>query len=56
MKNRTLLVIAHRLSTFQAADEIIVLNNVEIIERGNHLSLTNQNGFYKKLVEMKGVS
>jgi subfamily B ATP-binding cassette protein MsbA len=56
MKNRTSLVIAHRLSTIQAADEIIVLKKGEIIERGNHLSLMNQNGFYKKLVEMQGVS
>ena len=53
MKNRTSLVIAHRLSTIANADEIIVMNNGEIIERGNHKQLLALNGTYKKLCDMQ---
>jgi subfamily B ATP-binding cassette protein MsbA len=53
MKNRTSLVIAHRLSTIQHADEILVLNEGQIVERGTHQSLMATNGFYKKLQEMQ---
>ena len=53
MKNRTSLVIAHRLSTIANADEIIVMNNGEIIERGNHAQLLALNGTYKKLCDMQ---
>ncbi len=56
MKDRTSIVIAHRLSTIRNADEIIVLQKGEIIERGTHESLIEQNGFYKKLVEMQEIS
>ena len=56
MQNRTSIVIAHRLSTIKNADEIIVLQKGEIIERGTHESLITQNGFYKKLVEMQEIS
>ena len=45
-KDRTTVVIAHRLSTVTDADEIIVLDNGEIKERGTHASLLNQNGLY----------
>jgi len=55
MTNRTSLVIAHRLSTIRHADEIIVLQKGEIVERGTHDSLMNQNGFYKRLVNMQEV-
>jgi ABC-type multidrug transport system fused ATPase/permease subunit len=55
MQNRTCIVIAHRLSTVQHADEIIVLNNGKIAERGTHTSLISNNGLYKKLVEMQQV-
>ncbi|MGL5205150.1 MAG: ABC transporter ATP-binding protein [Metamycoplasmataceae bacterium] len=48
-KNKTTFVIAHRLSTIQKADQIIVLKDGEIIERGNHNSLLNQKGFYYDL-------
>jgi subfamily B ATP-binding cassette protein MsbA len=55
MKDRTSLVIAHRLSTVRHADEIIVLKKGEIVERGTHDELVNRNGFYKRLVEMQEV-
>ena len=53
MKNRTSVVIAHRLSTIQHADEIIVVQNGEIIERGKHDELLNKGGVYKKLNAMQ---
>ena len=56
MQDRTSVVIAHRLSTIKNADEIIVLQKGEIIERGTHESLVAQNGFYKKLVEMQEIN
>ena len=56
MQNRTSLVIAHRLSTVRHADEIIVLNNGEIAERGSHSTLMEiENGIYRKLVTMQEV-
>jgi subfamily B ATP-binding cassette protein MsbA len=53
MKNRTSLVIAHRLSTIQHADEILVIQQGQIVERGTHESLNGQNGLYKKLVDIQ---
>ena len=55
MQDRTSLVIAHRLSTIRNADEIIVLQKGEIIERGTHENLFAQNGFYTKLVKMQEI-
>jgi len=56
MKNRTSIVIAHRLSTIQHADEIIVVQKGEIIERGKHEQLVEMGGLYYKLTEMQTVS
>lgn len=55
MTNRTSIVIAHRLSTIRHANEIVVLQKGEIVERGTHDSLMAQNGFYRKLVDMQEV-
>ncbi len=53
MKNRTAIVIAHRLSTVKNADRIYVLQNGEIIEEGSHNQLIKHNGVYKKLVDLQ---
>ncbi len=53
MRNRTSIVIAHRLSTIQFADEIVVMQEGRIVERGNHTALIAKNGLYAKLVEMQ---
>ena len=48
-EGRTSFVIAHRLSTIKNADKILVIDHGEIVEKGNHESLLNQNGFYADL-------
>ena len=53
MQGRTALVIAHRLSTIQNADEIIVLDNGRIVERGSHGELLGRDGSYRKLVALQ---
>lgn len=54
MKNiGTMLVVAHRLSTIQKADQIIVLQHGKIIERGNHQDLLKQKGYYYKLYQIQ---
>lgn len=53
LKGRTSIVIAHRLSTIQHADEIVVLEKGKIVECGNHQSLMQLGGLYKKLVDMQ---
>lgn len=53
MENRTSIVIAHRLSTIQHADEIIVMKDGHIVERGTHEELMGKRGEYGKLVELQ---
>lgn len=53
MKNRTTIAIAHRLSTIRNADEICVLHEGRIVERGKHDELLALNGYYKKLCDMQ---
>ncbi|RMX48535.1 hypothetical protein pdam_00021589 [Pocillopora damicornis] len=50
MKNRTVLVIAHRLSTVRNADQVLVIDKGQIVERGTHKDLLASEGVYKKLV------
>ena len=53
MKTRTTVAIAHRLSTIKNADEICVLHEGEIVERGTHVELLEKGGYYRKLHEMQ---
>ena len=53
MKTRTTVAIAHRLSTIKNADEILVLHEGEIVERGTHEGLLQTDGYYKKLHDMQ---
>ena len=53
MRNRTTIAIAHRLSTIRHADEICVLHEGEIVERGKHDELLALNGYYKRLCDMQ---
>lgn len=50
-KGKTVLIIAHRLSTVKKADQIIVLKNGQIVEQGNHQQLTANKGEYYNLVK-----
>ena len=53
LKNRTSIVVAHRLSTIKEVDKIVVIDSGEIKEIGNHKDLIKSNGFYKKLYKMQ---
>lgn len=52
-KGRTSIVIAHRLATIQQADQILVMEDGEIVERGSHQELLDQGGYYQKLYEVQ---
>lgn len=56
MKTRTTIAIAHRLSTIKNADEICVLHEGKIVERGKHEELLAKNGYYKRLNDMQSLS
>ena len=53
MQNRTTLVIAHRLSTIEHADQILVLDQGRIVERGTHSALIQKAGYYANLHQMQ---
>ena len=52
-KNKTLLMIAHRLNTVRRADQILVLDNGRIVQKGNHQQLMHQEGLYRRFVEIR---
>nr|WP_223817129.1 ATP-binding cassette domain-containing protein [Pantoea sp. M_5] len=52
-QNRTTLIIAHRLSTIEKADEILLIEEGRIVERGSHQQLLQQNGAYARLYQMQ---
>jgi ATP-binding cassette subfamily B protein len=53
MKGRTVIVIAHRLSTILSADKILVMDQGEIVEQGNHAGLSKAGGLYEKLYRLQ---
>ena len=53
MEHRTVLVVAHRLSTIRKADRILVIQDGKIVEEGNHENLLGRDGHYKKLYEIQ---
>ena len=55
MQNRTSIIIAHRLSTIQHADEIVVIQQGQILERGQHDALIESKGLYKKFIDVQKV-
>ena len=55
MKTRTTIAVAHRLSTIKNSDEICVLHEGEIVERGTHDELMDIEGYYKKLHDMQEI-
>lgn len=52
-KEKTILMIAHRLKTVRNADKILVLDHGRIVQQGNHRELMNQEGIYKRFVESR---
>ena len=53
MQGRTTIVVAHRLSTIQHADQIMVMHHGQLREQGTHQELLAQNGIYKKLYDLQ---
>jgi ABC-type multidrug transport system fused ATPase/permease subunit len=56
MRNRTTLIIAHRLSTVMGADRVVVLDGGKIVQSGPHARLVSEEGLYRRLVERQFVA
>jgi ATP-binding cassette subfamily B protein len=56
MKDRTTLIIAHRLSTVMGADRVVVMDGGRVVQSGEHASLLGQDGLYKRLIERQFVA
>ena len=56
MKGRTSFIIAHRLSTVQHVDRIVVIDKGEIVETGSHGELMELGGLYKRLIDLQDLS
>ena len=56
MRDRTVLVIAHRLSTVQHADRIVVLEQGRVVASGTHRELLDQEGLYRRLYDLQFVA
>ena len=55
MKGRTIIMVAHRLSTVINADRIYVINQGNIVEQGNHEELISQGGIYKNMYQLQNI-
>jgi ATP-binding cassette subfamily B protein len=53
VKGKTVITIAHRLATIQSADQILVVDDGHIIQKGNHEELMNQEGMYRKFMDIR---
>jgi ABC-type multidrug transport system fused ATPase/permease subunit len=53
MRGRTTFIIAHRLSTVHSADMIVVLQDGQIVERGNHTELVQHGGLYREIYDLQ---
>ena len=56
VKGKTVLIIAHRMRTVEAADNIVVLSDGMVVENGTHEKLMKENGLYRKLVDLQTAS
>ena len=56
IKNKTVIVIAHRMRTITEADKIVVLQNGKVLEQGNHNILMDKNNLYRKMVSLQAKS
>lgn len=52
-KGKTVIVIAHRLATIQDSDQILVIDNGRVVQKGTHRELVSQDGTYKRFIDIK---
>ena len=50
---KTIIVIAHRLATIESADQILVIDEGKVVQRGTHQQLVSQNGLYKRFISIR---